>query len=302
MLLVVLFSSGCQKKAAQAEWWQGEQQRLELTHQLALKEYQFQQSGFSEIEVLTSLRASNQLAKARLQTLVAQRSDLTVEIEAIERQCVALKENSLRQQRHNAIGQTFEEFYSADGRKFQNASVVSIDEAGVTIRHADGSARLRYMDLNPEQRDYFGLEESASLAAVEQESREALAYERWIDRGVASVREKESRALDEQRREQQLARDERARVAAQQLVAANERPLAQPAKSFGNGYSRYYSSYRSSRPTYRYIYNYSDDCGTPRYQRSDYNNGCAIIHQGFPKSTDFSRIRSFSNTNIPYIP
>lgn len=302
MLLVVLFSSGCQKKAAQAEWWQGEQQRLELTHHLALKEYQFQQSGFSEIEVLTALRASNQLAEARLQSLVAQRSDLTVELETMERQRVAHKENSLRQQRRNAIGQTFREFYAADGRKFQNASVVSIDEAGVTIRHADGSARLRYMDLNPEQRDYFGLEESASLAAVERETREALAYERWIDHGVAAVQEKKSRASDEQRREQQLAREERARVAAQQLVAANDRALAQPAKSFGNGYRRYYSSYRSSRPTYRYIYNNGYDCSTPRYQRSNYNNGCTTIHQGFPKSIHSSRVHSFPNTTIPHIP
>jgi hypothetical protein len=76
--LVVLLSSGCEKSSTRAEWWQGEQQRLELTHQLALKEYKVQQSGYFEMEMLTTLRTSNQKTKVRLQTLVAQRSDLTV--------------------------------------------------------------------------------------------------------------------------------------------------------------------------------------------------------------------------------
>jgi hypothetical protein len=175
-------------------------------------------------------------------------------------------------------------------------------EPGVTLRHGDGSARLRFADLDPSQRDFFGLEESAALAAVQQESRDAFAYERWIDSGVAAVREKESRVSAEVERRAQLAREERARIASQQLLAASDRALAQPAKSVGSSYSRYDSSYRSRRPTYRYIYHNPSNYCAPRYQRSNSYDGRVTIHQGFPKDTEVNRGRTFSNTTIPYIP
>lgn len=302
MVLVALLSVGCQKREDRAEWWEGERQRMELEHQFALKDYQLQQSGYGRMEELEKLRASNLAAKEQLNTLLAKRSELTVEFETLEQQRVAFKSDSLRQQRRNAIGQTFKIFSTADGREFQNASVASVDDAGVTIRHADGSARLRFADLDPSQRDFFGLEESAALAAVQQESREALAYERWIDQGVAAVREKQSRASAEDERRARLAREERARVASQQLLAANDRALAQPAKSVGGSYFRYDSGYRSSRPTYRYIYQSSPNYCAPAYQRNSQSSGCVTIRPGFPQHMDISRARTFSNTTIPYIP
>lgn len=244
-------------------WWQDEQERLELSQNLALKEYRFQQSGAAQVGELEKLNVSNKAGKQRLQNLNGQRTELRDQLESIQRQLAGLEKSIIENQRRNATGQKFKVLSSASGREYRDVAVMSVDDSGVAIRHADGSARLRYEDLDQKQREFFGLEESSAMAALEAEGRQAVAYEQWIDSGVTVTREKEARVSEMAKRdEEERAQRSRALVASRQSTVERERPLAQPSRSFGSGYSsyysNYYSNYRSSRPSsYRYVYYYT---------------------------------------------
>lgn len=50
-------------------WWQGEQERIELGHQLALKQFRLQRLGSDDLPELEKLRASNRLVAASLKSL-----------------------------------------------------------------------------------------------------------------------------------------------------------------------------------------------------------------------------------------
>jgi|GEM_PF-6374447 len=302
-----LLTSGCRKSGEDAAWWQGEQQRLELSHNLALKEYRYQQSDAASLGKLERLRVSHESETKRLLDLSRQRGDLTVEVESMERQLLGVQEDFVTTQRQMALGKKFKEFPVADGRTFKNATVAAVDDAGVTIRHEDGSARLVYADLDDRQRMFFALDENASLAAQDEEKRQAVAYEQWIDSTVAVNHAKDEQAAFETRREELRFRENRNLIAARQISASNVRALGQPARSFSSsGYSSssYYSGY--SRPRYHYVY-YYNPCGSNYnpYVSRNYR-ACYQPYQRISPSavnpTTTNRANSFANTTIPYIP
>ncbi len=304
--LVAVLLGGCREEVAPAVWWDGERQRMELGHQLELLDYKLQQSGYGLLGNLEKLRVSNRADQVRLEALLANRSELKVELESIERQLKSFKTAALLQQRRRAVGRTFDTFESSDGRKFHDVSVVSVEDAGVTLRHADGSARLRYADLDPQQRDFFGLEEGVALAAEEQEAREALAYERWIDVRVAAAREKEALAIASEEHESRLVREMRflhaPRLESPQSLARNQRPLAQPAKSVGRGFSSYNRSYRRSRPTYRYVFYNHYSPSVPQNSSVNRSQACPVAGSVRPRPHDLNPLRSHSDHSTPCPP
>jgi len=192
--------------------------------------------------------------------LSQQRLALQAELEEMQSQWTDFRRSTIREQRQRAMGKTFEVLQSSSGRTFNDVRVSVIDDGGVTIRHADGSARLGFEDLDARQRAFFGLEADLSLAAAEKESRDAAAYERWVEAGLAQNEAKSQRASEIAMREAADARRKQTALLGRQLAAANERPLAQVATSVGNrswSSSRYSSSYQTYRPTYRYVYYYN---------------------------------------------
>ena len=305
--VLTLLSSGCDKSGSEVAWWQGEQLRLELSRDLELKEYRFQQSAGNDLPEFEKLRASNKAGKLRLQKLVEMRSLLSDEVESAQQQFAAMQKDVIESQRQKAVGQKFKVLSSSSGREYQNVAVMSVDDSGVAIRHADGTARLRYADLDAKQRAFFGLEESSALAAENEERLQAAAYERWIDANVAVNQEKQTRAAELARRDMQLANSSRNLMASRQVASANVRALAQPAKSFG-GYSGHYSSYRTSSPSYRYVYYYNP------YRASNYYTYYGSLEtirraRGYTPAANPSITapvttpkKSFSDTTIPYIP
>lgn len=299
--MVATLTSGCRESGSDAAWWQGEQQRLELSKNLELKEYRYQQTAGGDVAEFEKLCASNHSGKLRRSELVQNHFALSAEIESMERQLVALREDSIQNQRQIALGKKFKQFSVSSGRTYVDVSVAMIDDAGVTLRHADGSARLTYSDLDDAQRRFFGLEESSSLAAHEQEKRQALAYEQWIDSSVAVVRAKTERDSFSAKQDEEVARRARTMLAANQTSYSSTRALAQPAKSFG-GYSRSYSSYR--RPSYRYVY--YDNCNNYGYYGGSNYRSCYQPYQRISQTSAVNpsndKIRNFANTTIPYIP
>jgi hypothetical protein len=187
------------------------------------------------------------------------------ELASLEREWIDFQEVTIRDQRRRATGRTFTTLQLASGREFQQASVAAIDDGGVTIRHANGSAKLRYADLDAGQQVFFGLEADTAHAAELRESRSAIAYERGMEQQMAAIQEQEQRVSSRDRRGELAVGQERPRFAAAAAAVAPVRALAQPATRFGGrswGYSSY--SYRSYRPTYRYVYHY----GAVNYDRS----------------------------------
>lgn len=285
-----LSSAGCERDQAQTGWWQGERERIELSHLLELKKFRFEQVAGNDLEELETLRAAAAQSARVLKSLRQQQVTLIQQIESLHGQWSGFKEAAIRSQRQRAMGKTFDELRLVSGRSFQAVSVMGIDDSGVTIRHADGSARLRFSDLDAGQQTFFGLEADLAQAAREKEKMSAAEYERWVDTRMASFEGKNDAAAEAIRREELAVQQRRAALAEQQLAAFKARPLGQPASSFGNRSwsSPSYSSYRSNRPTYRYIYdnNTPDSYSTCRPVSPIQIDRVTSRRQHFPDSTN----------------
>lgn len=302
--MAALLAVGCGKNQDQAGWWQGEQQRIELSQQLQLKKYRYEQVDSRDFAQLERLRRSTTEAAASLKSLRQQRAALAGQVESLEGQWAGFREATLRDQRQSAMRKTFDKLTSASGRTFVEVSVVSIDDSGVTIRHADGSARLRFADLDAGQQIFFGLEADLALAAEQQETRDAADYERWVEARMVVIDEKKLKDAESSRREDLETRRLRSQTASQLAANASVRPLARPATNVGNrswSYSSAYSNYRVRRPTYHYVYY---NTPTYRYQPSSSDNICSgrVTTPYIYTPPVVRRHQSFADTTIPSIP
>lgn len=259
--MVFLLLPACERKLDQTACWETEREEIELTQQLKLAEYRLgmtgsgDSNGVSELErVEGNLRDLNQ----RTAALRRDRSALDAEVNELDVRNKELVRLAVQKLRMKSVGRKFDTLVVNNGRTFENASITGVDDGGVAIRHAHGTARLRYSDLSAEQCALFGLDEGTAQAAEDRERREAIAYERRIDEELDAMREKEEQIAAVARR------SEEAKVS-RSLVAANTStketsPLAKPASQVGRGstyrYSYGYSGYRSYRPRYRYVYYY----------------------------------------------
>ena len=299
VVVAVFCAVGCEEKRHSADWWQGEQERLELTHRLELQQFRFEQAYSREFEEFQKLQRSTSATAGLLKSLRQQHLELSEDVESLQNHWAQFRESILRDQRQRAVGKVFETISLTSGKTYENVSVASIDDAGVTIRHADGSARLRFADLNAGQRLFFGLEADLALAAAEKESQDALAYEQWINERMVSIQQQKAEASALTRRDQVAAAELRESQASQLLAASSARALAQPARSvsgrswsYYDSYPRYsrYTNYGSYVPSVRYGY-YSQPNSTRCYTRQ------AVVEQ---MGNTFRQ--SFADTTIRNIP
>ncbi len=299
------FSVSCEKNRSQAEWWQGERERIEVSQQLELKNYRFEQVYTEDFEELEVLRLKMKSATSSLGLLRQQQRALSDEVASMEGMQDEFRASTIRDQRHRVIGASFETIRLVSGRTFEKVKVSAIDDAGVTIRHADGSARLRFADLSSEQQVIFGLEADLALAATGREAGEAAEYERWVDGRMAVLNKQEKADKATARREDQAAREERSQLASQKAMASTTRALAQPATSTGSrswGYSRYYSGYRTYQPTYRNVY-YNTSSGQNDFQsavsvRAPFPQFTRSTGTGCASPVILPRRQSFADTAI----
>jgi hypothetical protein len=279
---VGLATPSCETSEVDSAWWQREQERVELVHQLALKQFRLQQSGYGLFAEMEQLQVSNKLSQQQLQNLLRQRSALNEQVLSLGKESQALQENFVREQRRRLTGHVFDVLVMKDGRKFEKASVTGIDDTGVAIRHQDGSARFRYSDLDEQQRQLFGLIEEKSIAAEEEERRKALAYEKWVDGRLASNLSKERKASERAKIKEQEEQDARVMTASRLASSDYVRPLAQPSKPFSRSYSSY-SSVRSGGPTYYYYDN--SNCSSSGASRSSSRYGQKSIAEELRKQS-----------------
>lgn len=283
VVLASLFLGACNQENHQAAWWEAEKERIEVSQQLELKKYRLEQSVGSEMENLQKTRAISQKLVAKQQVLESQKALLAAEVGSLEQQWTGFRQGLIQGQRQRAIGTSYDKLVLASGRSFEKVSVSAINDSGVTIRHSDGSARLRFEDLNNEQRRLFGLEEDLAIAAHQKESQGVAAYERWVDTRLASNQAKQKADAENTLQDEITASRARANLLASQTVSANVSPLSRPSSSFS--YSSGYRSYRT-RPTY-----YS----TGYYNNYDYCR--PVISRCYP--TPVRSVREFMRQNSP---
>lgn len=295
---------GCEKQNDSAAWWGGEQQRTELSNQLELQKFRFEEIHTGDLAQLDGCLSKSKAASAQAASLRRERDDLGEVVKSLERRLADFKETTLRSQRQQAMRKTFETLHLASGRTFENVSVSTIDDSGVTIRHTHGSARLRFQDLDPRQQQFFGLEADLALAAHEKEAREAVAYEHWIAKQMEITRLSETAVASVRRINKPASLTRQSDSPALRIVASNVRPLAQPARSVGSGdYRNYrYSSYRSCRPTYQNVYYDAPHCmGYPNNGIVPYSSQhCPVEYFHHPAVNTHKP--SFANTTIPSDP
>ena len=289
---------GCRDKTAATVMWEGEQERVVLEQQLALKKFRFENSYLKDSEALTVVSQALAADQGFLHSLREARASLVVEIAAMEASREEFRLAAIRSQRERAIGMAFPNFELASGRKLEGVTVASIDDAGVTFRHAFGSARVGPRDLAPEQRVFFGLEEDLAHAALQKESRNSAEYEQWVEQQMVTIGEKKERAAELARRDEQDARQKRTEAAARTLVAAKARPLGQPASRVGSGYSSYssyasLSRYRTYQPSYRYYYTQY----VPSYVPSCATTGTSLsAMRSWADPADFNTVTPYKQT------
>lgn len=246
-----------------ADWWESEAERTELSGQLDVAKFKLAVAanirGPEELERLVS---SNEERDARIISLKVKRGQLTAAVLQAENDFVKLGEDRLRQLKERAVGKEWTELAAA-GRIYQDAKVVSVNDAGVTIRHRDGSARLRYCDLTDGQRLEFGLDEATSLAAVQEERKKALAYEQWLEDELVIMGRNKLEAS------KMLAKATRSSSSPAPIISANVAPvtrrLNEPARQVGTQY-RNTSYSRPRRTSFYYYYSAPRYYCAPRYR------------------------------------
>ncbi len=129
--------------------------------------------------------------------------------------CGSLALADVESRRAEALGKPMESFRTMEGRIYRDVVITKISAGGVSFKHADGAARLRFDELSPGQRNYFGIEEEEAAEVYREEAERREAYERLVAKRV-----EERRALAEK----EAAEREEARQAA--LVAAAQRNAA----------------------------------------------------------------------------
>lgn len=126
----------------------------------------------------------------------------------------------IEQRRAEETGRSYKVFKTRLGWTYRDVTVTQITDAGISIIHADGSARLGFDRLTPEQREQFGITEEGAEARVALEEKAQAAYEAHL-----AAKQKEWREQRQKAQAELLARQTAARLEAERLKA---QPVTEP--------------------------------------------------------------------------
>ena len=204
--------------------------------------------------------------------------------------------------RAEALGKPIEKFQTMTGRTYRNVVFSKINAGGVSFKHSDGTARLRFADLTPDQRYYFGLDELTAQQVYKAEAAQREAYEKLVETRENErkiLAEKEALARDEAEKiasaaekiAAKIATDSAAKLAAESPPALKALPVSAtqiplyPTLQRTVGQSRRVRYYDSYQPNYGsfggyggyqnyspYSYGTSYSYGSPYYPSNGYNN------------------------------
>lgn len=242
--------ASCQPEGLKHEIYSGEQQIIELDHRQKLLSYRLEQTGGTiEGDIQRATQESASSAK-RICELTDLRHGVLQEIKQLEKSFGEFKSQAIKKRREVAMGMQFDQLVVRNGRSFEKVRVVSIDDAGVSIRHSCGAARLRHGDLTESQQTEFGIEACLAAAAERRELEANASYENWLAREMSLA----STAKDGKPAEaSRMLATARATSGGTGNLNAGARTslLAQPARPFGTGSLYRLPRYRSYDPYYQ---------------------------------------------------
>jgi hypothetical protein len=279
--------ASCQSHRSDVTTLENERVLVELKAAIELANYRFGSAGgdgrHGQTAQLTKL--ADQAAE-RLQLARTAHAELLQEIDAMESHLASVRTEAIAQQRSRATGQRFPEFVSASGKKYLDASIASVSDAGVVVRHRNGAARLLYADLTPDQREMFALDASCSHAAERLERQRAAALEAELDRQLLAAEEKRRAAEVLAVARQPQSTHTLATVAIFAQPARPQSLLSMPPRAVGRSSNSY--RYRSSFQD-RHLHRHS----RPSFYYSPSLNACAIRpYSGVHSSVSFTTCRA----------
>lgn len=140
-----------------------EQEIRQLRLKLELTNSQRKQSEISHEENLEKARLtelSYGAVASRLRHLRRLQVKLTESLSAIERSFHEYRVESRERAWSRAIGDSFAELKTSDGRVFREAVIVDVTDMGISIRHSDGSSSIPSTFLSGDHWDRFQWERS----------------------------------------------------------------------------------------------------------------------------------------------
>lgn len=123
---------------------------------------------------------------------------------------ISASADEIEKRRAEETGKKYKEYTTLEGRVYKDVTITAINDAGISITHADGLARLRFEHLTPEQRKDFGITKEGSTAIYTEEMKAQAAYEAKVDAELKA---------QQKAREELLAKQETARLEAELLAA-----------------------------------------------------------------------------------
>lgn len=108
-------------------------------------------------------------------------------------------DDTITQRRLDAVGKKHTTFKTNDGRVLGNAVILKVTDAGISMRHDSGTTRLRYADLNIEQREFFGLKAESATETYRREQQQQAAYEQKVEKKLAVAAARHAKLAEQQR-------------------------------------------------------------------------------------------------------
>lgn len=272
--MIAILGSACSGDKKDTVWWDHQKTLIELKNELALAQYRVSMSTPAELSPPVEAEEpspAEMIESIRLLTEVKGR--LQKDINGMNLAWDDFRSGVLEGRRSTLFGKSFNKFQTADGKTYKKMMITKIDNGGVSLRHSDGTARLRFQDLNSEEHAYFGLDEDLAAAANHAERSYQIAYEKWVAKSLAisgAKEAEESKIRQKERNDNESARFIAAASLRSSASSANASPLSSSIGKLGatstvstgsSRYSRRYSSYGSfyRRPTI-YYYNSTPSC------------------------------------------
>lgn len=261
ILALAALTPACSDNEQDSLSWENEKTIIELTNQLKLEKLRLE---LSPQPPATSHPTQHHLHPAAIRSdirlLTSHKASLESEINQLSHGWDNFRRHILMEKRASLSGTSLAQYNPGNSKTYQNVTITSIDDSGVAIKHSEGTARLRYTDLTPEEQSHFGLDAEFSRQALTAERQQRIAYEKSMQKAMAAKETERLATAQIQKRQEEKLRNQRP------LVSVNTRPprVSPLASSFGrlgetrrlSSSSRYYSNYGQSRRS-RFYHHYT---------------------------------------------
>ncbi|NJM38989.1 MAG: hypothetical protein HC845_14630 [Akkermansiaceae bacterium] len=229
ILSVALSLINCEKNHADIGWLEFEQDRIELNTRLELRKLKYDRApSLSSGNELLAVNERIERQNSIITDLNHKKRTLSEDLVELEKQLPSFKIATVQQQRQAVVGLTFSEISTKSHSKYQDVSVTSIDDRGVTVHHAHGIARLRIEELKPEQQYFFGLDLDLAEEAEKKERLALASYEASLREYTLKKQAADKKAAITKPREKLASRKRQILVAAQEPSLEKRSTLSAP--------------------------------------------------------------------------